>query len=298
MASDNRRNTIFPGSDPLTAQPHPNKESRSLRDDKTSIGYTASRRKKIPAIRLPINPSNSSTELLPVLSGSPWDLYKKDFSIELGGSIAVVHKKPVTEDLFAIRSFSGQDTDEKLYMLCLLRHESFLLSHEIFFFEDTYFIVSEYMAISLEELTIARPDELQLAIIIHQILNGISFLVKQGLTHGSITCSNILVSTRGVVKIAIPECCCRKSSLMDIVALGCVMKQLMEGPTEAKISGLKNPGYWSEEAVDFYSLTLSASPEQLAQLAQIPTNFATKGRTSTIGFFGTDFCMQVLQDMR
>ncbi|KAI9767328.1 MAG: hypothetical protein M1840_005737 [Geoglossum simile] len=55
------------------------------------------------------------------------------------------------------------------------------------------------------------------------------------------------------------------SSLVDIVALGCVMKQLMEGPTEAKRSGLQNPGYWSEEAIDFYSLTLSASPKQLAQ---------------------------------
>ncbi|KAI9773216.1 MAG: hypothetical protein M1839_002224 [Geoglossum umbratile] len=121
------------------------------------------------------------------------------------------------------------------------------------------------MAISLEDLTIARPDEIQLAIIIHQILNGISFLVKQDLTHGSITYSNILMSTQGVVKIAIPEYCSRKSSLVDIVALGCVMKQLMEGPTEAKRSGLQNPEYWSEEAVDFYSLTLSASPKQLAQ---------------------------------
>ena len=29
-------------------------------------------------------------------------------------------------------------------------------------------------------------------------------------------------------------------------------------------------------------------------IARIPENFATKGRASMVGFFGADFCMQVL----
>ncbi|KAI9770969.1 MAG: hypothetical protein M1840_002673 [Geoglossum simile] len=274
MESDNRRNTIFPGSNPfpgsdifpgsdrLKTLPRTGKQSNSLRDEK--------RRVRTPLIQLPINPSTSSTALLPVLKGSPWDRYWKAYRLELGGSVVVVCKKPTTEDLFTIRSFSGPDADEKLYMLCLLQHDHLLLSYEIFSFEDTFYIVSECMAISLEDLTIARPNELQLAIIIHQILAGISFLASQGLTHGSITCSNILVSAQGVVKIANPECCRRnaqQSGSVDVVALGCVMKHLMEGPTKAKKSGLQNPSYWSADAIEFYSLTLSASPKQLAQHA-------------------------------
>jgi serine/threonine protein kinase len=141
------------------------------------------------------------------------------YSLELGGSIAVVQRKPATKELFIVRSFSGPNTSEKLSFLRQLQHDNVLLSHQIFSFKDVFYIVSEYMAISLEELTIARPDKPQLATIIHQvshsylgrllrllliqILEDISFFISHNITHGAITCSNILLSSKGEVKIGI-----------------------------------------------------------------------------------------------
>ncbi|KAI9772441.1 MAG: hypothetical protein M1840_000644 [Geoglossum simile] len=269
VSKSDKRNTIFPGSDEQVALSFFGKEPNSASDNTTPVpppkrAYTKDGRKRI---QLPINPSTSTTELIPVRKRSPWDLYRKGYRLELGGSVAVVSKMPATDVSFTIRSFSGADAEEKLYMLRLLRHENVLHSYEIFSFEEDYYVVSELMSISLEAFIIARPDELELAIIIYQILNGISFFASQNLSHGAITCSNVLVSDKGVVKIANPECCYKNTqqSSSDVLALGLVMKQLMENGTNDGRFALQRPDRWSEETLDFLSTTMSASPKQLAK---------------------------------
>lgn len=136
----------------------------------TPSGKTFGRSKRKRLIDLPVKPVSSYSEgLVPVFDGSPWKSYKQDLSLELGGSVAVVHKIPATEELFTIRSISGPSAEEKLFMLRQLRHENLLISFELFSFKDEFFIVSELAAISLEELTVARPDEVQVAAIIYQV---------------------------------------------------------------------------------------------------------------------------------
>ncbi|KAF2178254.1 hypothetical protein K469DRAFT_461377, partial [Zopfia rhizophila CBS 207.26] len=188
---------------------------------------------------------------------SPWNHYQSGYSLELGGPIAVVRKVPATKDLFTMRSFSSSGADKKLYMLRQLKHPNLLASIEVFSFQDTYYLISEHAEISCEEFIVARPDEIQLAAIIRQ-MNAISYLVTQNLTHGAITCSNILLTKDGVVKIANWESCTKRSSendFEDVKALGQVMKQLMEMGTENGRLGLQQPFNWSTEAVDFLSLT-------------------------------------------
>jgi hypothetical protein len=68
-----------------------------------------------------------------------------------------------------------------------------------------------------------------------------------------------------------PECCGRSTQLSnseDIRALGRVMQQLMEKGTEDGALGLERPDLWSEDAVDFLSMTLSASSQQLAEVSK------------------------------
>jgi serine/threonine protein kinase len=100
-----------------------------------------------------------------------------------------------------MRSFSSNGAEKKLYMLRQLKHANLLASFEVFSFQDTYYLISEHTEISCEEFIVARPDEAQLAAIIRQMIDVISYLVSQNLTHGTLTCSNVLLTKDGVVKI-------------------------------------------------------------------------------------------------
>jgi hypothetical protein len=180
---------------------------------------------KVPRLNIPVNPLSSyEVDPVPLLKGSPSKDYKKCYSLELGGSVVVVRKVPATKDLFTMSGFASSSPETQLYMLCQLKHENLLEPFQVFCCSkndtldtlDTFYIISKHTEISCEELIVARPDEIQLAAIIHQasfssyaltkanmlqVLHAISYLVTQNLTHGAITCSNILLTREGVVKI-------------------------------------------------------------------------------------------------
>jgi hypothetical protein len=61
-----------------------------------------------------------------------------------------------------------------------------------------------------------------------------------------------------------------ENNFEDVKALGQVMKQLMEMGTENGRLGLQQPFNWSQEAVDFLSLTMTASPSKLAKVSCNP----------------------------
>jgi hypothetical protein len=125
----------------------------------------------VPRINLPVNPIDSNRDhLVPVKEGSPWKYYKYAYDLELGGSVAIVCKTPATDKLFAMHSISGPNGEKKLYTLRQLKHENLLRPEEILSFKDSFYIISEYTAISLEEVIVVRPSEVQLAAIIHQVI--------------------------------------------------------------------------------------------------------------------------------
>ncbi|KAH7111051.1 hypothetical protein B0J11DRAFT_512229 [Dendryphion nanum] len=234
MTENQKRDTVFPGSDQWTGNRKLSKPINSKDEALPVLGLLRPLANRLMDIL--IKPLSSyGAAPIPLLEGSPWNHYQSGYSLELGGPIAVVRKVPATKDLFTMHSFSSFGADQRLYMLRQLKHANLLASFEIFSFQDTCYVVSEHTEISCEEFIVARPDEIQLAAIIRQVIDAISYLVSQNLVHGSITCSNILLTKDRIIKI------------------------------KKGILGLRQPSNWSQEAVDFLSLTMTASPTKLAE---------------------------------
>jgi hypothetical protein len=122
-----------------------------------------------------------------------------------------------------------------------------------------------------------------------QVLNGIIYLESEGLVHGRIARSNIVLTKKGVAKIsmflfvqsapAANKCClanvhyCLRSDVnsrrSDIRALGELMQELMEVRTEGGRLGLRDPSRWSKDAIEFLTLTMTETAEQLAKVCDI-----------------------------
>jgi hypothetical protein len=156
---------------------------------------------------------------LPLQRSSLWSRYAKTYRRELGGPVFVVHKIPATAELFAMKYITGSEANRKLQILRQIQHESFVLPHEVFHYNNKISIVSEYMAISLDNVNSSAcpPNELQIAAIIHQVhsarqclinsllicqvLNGIAYLTSKDMMYGNLSCHTVLISRQGDVKI-------------------------------------------------------------------------------------------------
>jgi len=68
-----------------------------------------------------------------------------------------------------MRSLSGPDAKQKLNLLRRLKHVNILTPPVLFSHDNEYSIISEDAEVSLEELIIARPNEIQLAAMITQV---------------------------------------------------------------------------------------------------------------------------------
>ncbi|KAH8772387.1 kinase-like domain-containing protein [Hyaloscypha finlandica] len=201
------------------------------------------------------SPEEPPLDSVPLRRASPWQYYTKAYRRELGASVVVACKNPATFELLAVK------------------HENFLTCYEIFVYDGAIFTVSECMAISLTDLngSAIPPNEIQMATIIHQVLRGLDFLASRNMIHQDITCSTILLSLRGDVKVANPEGCINvgpRSPEMreDIEALGFVMLQLMErGSRRRERLALEHPDKWSPQADKFLQLIhtfLKDSPQK------------------------------------
>ncbi len=151
------------------------KISRSLSDNVNSATAVAStlsekpfaesKRKRVIDLFIK-SVSSYSAKLISVFDKSSWNSYKQNLSLKLSDSVAVVYKISATKELFIIRSISESDVKKKLFMLHWLQHKNLLFSYELYFFKDEILIVSELVTISLEKLTVACSDKVQLAAII------------------------------------------------------------------------------------------------------------------------------------
>jgi len=177
MAYNSKRDTFFPGSSSLqqaseirSLSPLPklatsrSTRSGSERSHLSSVKSTDSKYTPHSAQREP--------ELIPVREGSPWKAYEEGHRLELGVWFTVACKKPRrTGEVVAVRSISGPNAEKDIYRLRLLRYKNLLSVYEIFNFEDSFYIISERMRISLEHVVAspAYPDEAELASIIWQV---------------------------------------------------------------------------------------------------------------------------------
>ncbi|KAJ5392906.1 hypothetical protein N7465_011880, partial [Penicillium sp. CMV-2018d] len=126
----------------------------------------------------------------------------------------------------------------------------------------------------------AFPDEQQLAAIMPQFLDGLSYLVAQGFRHTSLDSSSVFMNLNGEVKIAcIDYCVIRHAGRVrasDLAPVSRVMMELMQNyAKDDGALGIDNLDRWRPwpAAIGFLSAITSASsfeePKRLRLLAEI-----------------------------
>ncbi|KAH9204407.1 kinase-like domain-containing protein, partial [Leptodontidium sp. 2 PMI_412] len=204
---------------------------------------------------------------------SPWKSLRSDYELNLGGFVIIASDRGNDRDSFIVKRFSDPDMASKLRMLQRIRHVNFLSVLQRFSFEDSYYAVFDHISISLAHIVTSPPylRICELAAILFQILGAVSYLEKQKLEHGSLNCSNILLSPQGVIKITYQETCRDITStqprLADVRAIGYIAMELMQKyHKDDGAIGLEDFSRYpsDSDAVDFLAATTSAtSAEEL-----------------------------------
>ncbi|KAA8642579.1 uncharacterized protein ATNIH1004_011524 [Aspergillus tanneri] len=195
---------------------------------------------------------------------SPWDTFKKVFSCELAGTVMIAIHRTRPSRVLAIREYSGKDEDKMLDRFRRILHENVISAKECYRYEGSLYALVDDLPLTLEHLA-GRPNESQLASIVTQVLDGVSYLSAVGFEHESLTCSNILLGLDGCVKIAALEFCVRyyptESQAKSIKALAAIMMTLMQTyEKEDGLVGVDDVRRWpvDSDTVEFLSATSSA----------------------------------------
>ncbi|KAF3031187.1 hypothetical protein E8E12_001076 [Didymella heteroderae] len=214
-----------------------------------------------------------------VKSASPWSTYQKMYGIRLGAhyNVVVAQQKQPSHQLVSIRQFPGHLESNQLRMLRQIRNTHFVAVHDVYRFKKMTHVVFEYMPVSLHEIARSRKrvEAVHLSAILGPlVIRGLVYLSEQGLQHGSLTSSNILVSEKGEVKIAGFESCrpIRSTDMMnmDITAIKHITEELMQGyASDGAAVNVAEPKPWlPSEALSFLADTTSAL--SVTELAKHP----------------------------
>lgn len=120
-----------------------------------------------------------------VLSESPWACYNELYSLQFGTSVyfPIAERKqfsPEDNPLCIVKSFSGANAKECIQSVQRIRHQQFVQALDFFFVQEEYFVVFEYMPLSLAEVAgNLLMDDLRLASIMGQVRTAlfVSFMM-------------------------------------------------------------------------------------------------------------------------
>jgi hypothetical protein len=100
------------------------------------------------------------------------------------------------------RTIRGNAVDQTLRLFKRIRHPNILSPQECFLYEDSVFILHDDIPVSLDHIVACEAylDEVELAAILSQILDGLLYLANRRIEHPCLSSSNILVTGRGQVK--------------------------------------------------------------------------------------------------
>ncbi|KAH3240925.1 hypothetical protein KXW31_008547, partial [Aspergillus fumigatus] len=178
-----------------------------------------------------------SSESRPVVRyQSPWDSYERRIEVKLDMWLCMTKRRDGKEGVFAVRTFPRENS-EAVLQRCTLVHPHLVTVYEVFrmeSMEENLFIVSEELQFSLDHVVACGeiPSDGELASIMGQVLDALSYLHSPPLIHGSLTCSNTLVRFDGVIKIAgyweSDTFHGSSEHTRDITAAGHIMMQLMQ----------------------------------------------------------------------
>ncbi|KAM3552086.1 hypothetical protein ARSEF4850_007553 [Beauveria asiatica] len=143
-----------------------------------------------------------------VVHDSLWNNYNELYCVQFGNGpyfpvARHIELQPDGTSLCLVKQFSGADAEECIHAIRRIKHHQFVQAQNLFHIENELSVAFEYMPMSLAEVE-GNPllDDLLLASILGQVVDGLLYLEKNSLGHGNLTCSNILVDMRGNVKIS------------------------------------------------------------------------------------------------
>ncbi|MCJ1473170.1 hypothetical protein MMC13_001821 [Lambiella insularis] len=266
-SANTNRDTLFhmeglTGAEPVISPTEPEgyvtKELPPLLDRSVLKKNAPKRKRTLSPPRRVGNRPGVQMEYKGMRDGSPWGSYWKSFQVKYTDFVTVAVRK------------GGRR--KCVVMIHGIRHDNIVTVLETFRHEGSFHVVLERIPISLVQIVASPPypGEQELAAILGQILEALAYLSSRGLEHGSLGCSNILLSAEGDVKIADQECCRRvapagNTGVRDVRALGVIMMELMQKYVkEDGTVGIENLDRWPSDsaAVGFLSATTSTSSVQ------------------------------------
>ncbi|THC89975.1 hypothetical protein EYZ11_010564 [Aspergillus tanneri] len=223
---------------------------------------------------------NSVASDLVIRDEPPWDTFDKSYDCDLAGNVAVCVRRSGRRTACAIRQYPREDADRILGILRSIRHNNIVSVWQCFRTADALYTLGKFHPLTLGHIVACKafPNLRQLAAIMSQFLDGLSYLTTQNLHHTSLDCSSVLMSLDGEVQIArIDRCTVRPQGRIqpsDLAPVGRVMMELMQKYVKDDGAiGLDNLDRWRTRpaAIEFLSATTSASSfEELKRVCGPP----------------------------
>ncbi|KAL4960566.1 uncharacterized protein BDV14DRAFT_192866 [Aspergillus stella-maris] len=195
---------------------------------------------------------------------SPWDTFQPFFESSLAGKVITAVQRSRPYRIKAIREYPDT-AGNVLRLLNTVRHRNILSTNECYRDDGQIYVLVEDCPITLEHLVTLSPDQESLGAIIHQLLDGLAYLIALGFEHTRLVCSNILLTTNGTVKIAGLEHCTRRmpkqSHTAAIAAVASITMRLMQSyEMDNGVVGIDDIERWpiDSEAFQFLEATSSA----------------------------------------
>ncbi|TQV90170.1 protein kinasedomain-containing protein [Cordyceps javanica] len=138
---------------------------------------------------------------------TPRQTYEKLFDLQLGDCDYYTVAEQTNPDVegnpvVIIKTFTGPKADSHVQVIRGIQHNRFVNAQLFLAIDDGYLVSFDFMPMSLCEIA-GNPllNDLRLASILGQIVDGLLYLEQKSLEHSQLTCSNILIDTLGNVKL-------------------------------------------------------------------------------------------------
>ncbi|KIM93506.1 hypothetical protein OIDMADRAFT_80273, partial [Oidiodendron maius Zn] len=148
--------------------------------------------------------------LLRIWLKPPWDDYaspglERDDIVLISTAttpVLVCHRRAYFR-MASIRAFQTSGGVKILQDLSSIQHPNIASIYDVYLYDGTVFIASEYLQFSLAELDFhSFPfEEWEIATVANEVLKGLAYLSFKGLSCKALSMSHIRISTEGLIKI-------------------------------------------------------------------------------------------------
>ncbi|QMW34986.1 hypothetical protein F9C07_2063902 [Aspergillus flavus] len=202
-----------------------------------------------------------------VRNEAPWKTFKKSYDCDLAGKVTVCTRQSGRRGPWTIRQYPGEDAERMLSLLRSIRHLRVASVLECFRTPDSLYTISRFYPLTLDHIVACKafPNDQQLAAIMSQFVDGLSYLVSNNLHNPSLDSSDILMDLEGNIQIARLDSFSKRPpgriQEKDLFPVARVLMQLMQKyAKDDGAIGLDKIDRWPADsaALEFLSATTSA----------------------------------------